>query len=186
MVTKLICAGYGGQGALVAGTVMAHAGMELDKQVLWLSSYGGEMRGGSANCSLTISTEEIANPYVSEMDILLAMNQVSLDKFESKVKPGGYVIMNSSLAKPDYNYRKDINVVQIDATKIALSKGNPRGANMVMIGALAKWTNLFDTDYLCQALDSYFGQKGKTIPQNKECFEAGVELSFLLKGEQSI
>lgn len=181
MTTKMICAGYGGQGALVAGTVMAHAAMELGKQVLWLSSYGGEMRGGSANCSLTISEEEIANPYVNQMDILLAMNQVSLEKFEDKVKPGGFAVVNSSLVKEAHTYRSDINIIEIDATNIAMDMNNQRGANMVMIGALAQWTDLFEAYYLCKAIDHYFEGKGKLNPQNSRCFWAGAQRSTIVK-----
>ena len=182
MTTKMICAGYGGQGALLAGMIMAHAGMNQDKQVLWLSSYGGEMRGGSANCSLTISDDEIANPYISEMDLLMAMNQLSVEKFESKVKPGGYLIVNSSLVKEGHPFRKDIHVVMVDATNIAMDQENQRGTNMVMLGALAKWTGLFDPQYLCDAMEAYFTYKGKNNPRNAGCFWAGVERSHLMEG----
>jgi 2-oxoglutarate ferredoxin oxidoreductase subunit gamma len=177
MTVKIICAGFGGQGALVAGILLAHAGIHKDKQVLWLSSYGGEMRGGSANCSLTISDEEIANPYLKEIDILFAMNQVSLEKFENSVKPDGYIVMNSTLKKEDHIYREDIRIIEIDATNIAIQLKNPRGTNMVMLGALARWTQIFKTEELCETIEGYFKQKGKPNAANIECYMKGVELA---------
>lgn len=178
MTKKIICAGYGGQGALVAGLMMAHAAVEMDREILWLSSYGGEMRGGSANCSLTISDSEIFSPYVNEMDILLAMNQISLEKFESMVKPNGVMIVNRSLLLRPYTYRTDINIIEVEANDIANNLKNPRGVNMVMLGALARWSDLFDEDYLCEACNQYFVRKGKNNPKNIDCFKQGADQSL--------
>ena len=177
MTTKLICAGYGGQGALVVGLVLANAAMQLGKEVLWLSSYGGEMRGGAANCSVTISDKEIGSPYVTKMDILLAMNQVTVQKFEDKVNPGGTMIVNKSLMLQAHTYRTDIKVVEVEANDIALELGNPRGVNMVLLGALAQWTDLMGKDELATAMELYFLEKGKVNPKNMECFYRGANES---------
>lgn len=172
--TEIICAGFGGQGVLVTGLIIANAAMEDDKEILWYPSYGVEMRGGTANCNVKISDEEIASPFVKEADIVIALNEASVTKFEPRVKPGGYLFVNSSTVK-HRDYRDDIHVYEIPASDIAYESENPRGTNVVVLGALAKTTGLFDPDYLRESIDSFFLKKGKNNPKNAVCFNKGVE-----------
>lgn len=173
--TEIICAGFGGQGILVTGLIIANAAMDQDRNILWYPSYGVEMRGGTANCNVKISDEEIASPFAKNPDIVIAMNDASVNKFESRIKPGGCLFVNSSTVKPR-TYRDDIKVYMVPATEIANSVGNPRGANIVVLGALSKVTDLFDSAYLRESIDSFFLKKGKVNPKNAVCFDKGVEL----------
>lgn len=172
--TEIICAGYGGQGVLVTGLIIANAAMQSDRHILWYPSYGVEMRGGTANCSVKISDEDIASPFIKAADILIAMNDASVIKFEPRVKPGGIMIVNSSTVKPR-KYRDGIKVVEIPATDIAIRENNRKGTNVVILGALAKNTDLFDMKYLRNSIDSFFEAKGKYNPLNAVCFDKGVE-----------
>lgn len=132
-MAEIMLAGFGGQGVLFAGKVIAAAGMESLKNVSWLPSYGPEMRGGTCNCKVIVSDEQIASPDIAEPDFLLAMNAPSLDKFEGKVRAGGTIIMDSSLIGKR-TFRKDVNIVCIPAKKIAEKMGDGRLGNMVMTG----------------------------------------------------
>lgn len=171
---EIICAGFGGQGVLVAGMILTYAGMEEGKQVTWFPSYGAEMRGGTANCTIKISEEEIASPYTEAMDALIAMNETSLDKFESKIKKGGLLVVNSSLVSKERKHREDIRVIRVPANQIAAELENPKGLNITMLGALAGASEDFDTDFLKTAVDHYFADKGKHNPKNALCFDQGV------------
>lgn len=173
---EMICSGFGGQGVLVMGLILANAAMEQDRNILWYPSYGTEMRGGTANCTLKISDGEIASPIATSPDILFAMNDASLNKFESKVKPGGHVFVNSSVVEAGRTYRDDLYIHLVPATDISNELGNPRGANIVIIGAMGKVTDLFDFDYLREAVDQFFLKKGKNNPKNRLCFDRGAEL----------
>lgn len=161
MAKEMICAGFGGQGVLTAGMILINAGMELDKNVLFYPSYGSEMRGGTANCTVKISDGLIASPISKNPDILLTMNTPAIDKFEDQLKPGGLLLVNSSIVPEDRTYRDDIKVVKIPATDIAMEVNNPKGANLVMLGALAANSDLFTVDYLEKAIVSFFEKKGK-------------------------
>ncbi|HDS11407.1 MAG TPA: 2-oxoacid:ferredoxin oxidoreductase subunit gamma [Candidatus Wirthbacteria bacterium] len=130
-------AGFGGQGVLLMGMTICYAGMKENKNVTWLPSYGAEMRGGTANCTVVVSTEEIAAPVVQNPDYLIAMNEPSLAKFAPTVRPGGTIFINSSLITSKIP-RQDVEVIKIDATNLANELGNPRVANMVMLGAVIK------------------------------------------------
>lgn len=174
-MTEIICSGFGGQGVLVAGMILADAGMEDGKNVTWYPSYGSEMRGGTANCNIKISDEEIPSPYCHELDILYTLNDAAIDKFESQIRPGGILLVNSSLARPDRTYRSDITVVKVPATDIANELANPRGTNVVMLGALACASPDFDLDYMRGAIDHFFAKKGKVNPKNALCFDRGAE-----------
>lgn len=174
-MTEIICSGFGGQGVLVAGMILADSGMEAGKNVTWFPSYGAEMRGGTAGCNVVISDEEIASPFCNEVDILLTMNEVAIDQFEKKLRPGGLLLVNSSIVSAERKYRDDVKIVKVSATDIANELGNPRGANIVMLGALAEAHPDFDSDYMCGAIDTYFAKKGKTNPKNALCFKRGIE-----------
>lgn len=173
-MTEIICAGFGGQGVLTAGMIIATAGMQDQKHITWYPSYGSEMRGGTANCNIKISEKEIASPYAKNPDILYTMNAPAIDKFEVKIKPGGLLLVNSSIVPKDRTYRSDITVVKIPATDIAKEIDNPKGANIVMLGALIKSSGLFDADRFLEVLDGYFMKKGKKNPVHEECFKQGI------------
>ena len=173
-MAEIICAGFGGQGVLVAGMIITYAGMDEGKNVTWFPSYGAEMRGGTANCTVKINKDEIPSPYSKKLDILIALNEVSINKFENQLKPGGTLVVNSSLVSENRDYRDDINVVKVDATNIANELDNPRGMNIVALGAMAKSTGLFDTEYLKKSIDKFFADKGKVNPKNALCFDRGV------------
>lgn len=174
-MTEIICSGFGGQGVLVAGMILADAGMEAGKNVTWYPSYGSEMRGGTANCNIKISEEEIPSPYCHELDILYTLNDAAIDKFEKMLKPGGLLLVNSSLARKDRVYRDDIRVIKAPATDIGNELQNPRGTNIVMLGALSCASKDFDVDYMRGAIDYFFAKKGKVNPKNALCFDRGVE-----------
>jgi 2-oxoglutarate ferredoxin oxidoreductase subunit gamma len=134
MLEEIIIAGFGGQGIMVMGRLLAHAAMIEGKHVSWIPSYGPEMRGGTANCSVVISSDPIGSPVVSEPDTVVAMNRPSLEKFVPAIKPSGLLIYNSSLVDivPE---RRDITVIAVRASDIAAELGNIRAANMVALGA---------------------------------------------------
>jgi 2-oxoglutarate ferredoxin oxidoreductase subunit gamma len=171
---NIICAGFGGQGVLTAGLILGKTATETGRHVTWIPSYGSEMRGGTANCSVKISETKIASPFIREIDILIAMNQPSVDKFEGAVKPGGLMVVNSSLVR-DHSFRQDIRVVQVDATAIAEGLANPRGANLAMLGGLAAAGALMDAETIRDGLNRFFDEKGKNSPQNGRCFDLGLE-----------
>ena len=137
MTTQILIAGFGGQGVLFAGKFLAYKGMTEKKQVSWLPSYGPEMRGGTANCSVIISDTPVGSPIISVADVLVAMNLPSLDKYENAVVPGGIVIYDSTLIEKDIS-RNDISVFRIPATKMAQESGIPTLANMIMMGKLLR------------------------------------------------
>ena len=171
---EIICSGFGGQGILVAGMILADAGMEQGKQVSWYPSYGFEMRGGAANCDIKISDEEIPSPYCNEPDIVYTLNEAAVEKYESKLKPGGILLVNSSLVPEGRAYRSDIRVIKVPATDIASEMGNPKGTNIVMLGALARASEQYDESYMRSAIDHYFAKKGKVNAKNGPCFDAGA------------
>jgi 2-oxoglutarate ferredoxin oxidoreductase subunit gamma len=176
-MTEMICAGFGGQGVLTTGLILAEAGMKLGKNITWYPSYGSEMRGGTANCTVKFSEDEIASPYAKQIDILFSLNAPAIDKFESKLRPGGLLLVNSSLVSEDRTYRGDIRVVKVPVADIAAKFENPKGANIVMMGALAANSDLFKADDLERLMNEYFGKKGKVNPKNSLCFKAGTEIS---------
>ena len=172
---EIICSGFGGQGVLTAGLLLIECGAALDQHVSWCPSYGSEMRGGTANCTVIISDEEIGSPYTTAPGILIAMNEPSVDKFQSSVKPGGIIILNSSIIPADKPIDPGPTVYRIPATDIANAAGNPRGANIVMLGALIRVSGMFDKDRFIETIARYFSQKGRHNPQNIDCFNKGYE-----------
>ena len=175
-MTKIVFAGYGGQGILTLGQIVANIAMNQDKEVTWMPSYGAEMRGGTANCAVVISDKVIGSPMVrSQIDILVAMNPPSLDKFLKQVKPGGQIYVNTSLIK-DKIIREDIQIVEIDASSIAQQVGNMRVANMVMLSGFLKKTDLFTIEDVQQVLDKTFkSRKPELIPLNLKAIEEGLK-----------
>ncbi len=177
MAKEIICAGFGGQGVLTAGMLLINAGMEQNKNVLFYPSYGSEMRGGTANCTVKISENLIASPVSKSPDILFTMNTPAIDKFEERVKPGGLLLVNSSIVPADRSYRSDIQVIKVPVTEIAAEENNPKGANLVMLGALAANSDLFSIEYMESAIVSFFEKKGKGKfnEKNTACYRRGVE-----------
>lgn len=177
MAKEIICAGFGGQGVLTAGMLLINAGMEQDKNVLFYPSYGSEMRGGTANCTVKISDDLIASPVSKHPDIVFTMNAPAIDKFEERLKAGGLLLVNSSIVPESRTYREDIQVVKIPATDIAAEVQNPKGANLVMLGALASHSDLFTVDYMENAIVSFFEKKGKGKynEKNVACYRRGVQ-----------
>jgi len=175
-MTKMIFAGYGGQGVLVLGEIVATIAMHKGKEVTWMPSYGPEMRGGTANCSVIVSDTIIGSPIVqSDIDILVAMNVASVNKFLPRVKPGGLVLVNSTIVTEKIT-RTDIDVVEIDATNIAGEVGNLRVANMVMLAGFLKKTDLFTLDDITQVLKQRFAgaRSQDLIPLNIRAIEIGM------------
>ena len=161
MLKGIVCSGFGGQGILTTGILLAYAGFENGYKITWYPSYGSEMRGGTANCIVKLSDEEIASPYVQEIDILLTLNEPAIDKFEPKVAAGGWMFVNASLVGPERTFRDDINVLKVDAEGLAAKAGNSKGANIAMLGAMLKATGLFSLESYEAAMTGYFTEKGK-------------------------
>lgn len=176
MLDKFIFAGFGGQGALLMGKFIAYAGMLEGKEVSWLPSYGPEMRGGTANCSVVVSDEPVASPIVTVATGLVVLNRPSLEKFESALLPGGHLFINSSIidVKPT---RTDINVHYIPVNEIADKLGNAKVGNMVMLGAFVKATKCVSMESITAAMEhSLEGAKAKLIPLNKQGLAEGANL----------
>lgn len=144
---EIILAGFGGQGVLFAGKLIAYAGMLAEKEVSWLPSYGPEMRGGTANCHVVVSDEPVSSPIIINPTSAIIMNKPSLDKFENALVPGGIVIIDSALIDR-HVVRQDVKAVEIPATQLALDMGAAKLANMVMVGKLIKETQLFTMEQL--------------------------------------
>ena len=166
-------AGFGGQGVLTTGMVCATAGMNLGKNVTWYPSYGSQMRGGTANCSVKFDDKAIASPYLRNTDILVAMNTPSIDMFMGEMKPGAVLFVDAGTVPDDYAYRKDIKVVKVPVNEIAAKVGNPRGANLVMLGAMAAHTDIFTIDEIKEAVTYFFKKKGIENPKNMDCLIEG-------------
>ncbi len=160
---------------LLIGKFVAMASMLDGKHVSWLPSYGPEMRGGTANCSVIVSDNDVASPLVDMADVIVAMNLPSLDKFESKVKPGGVLVINSSIIERK-SVRDDITVVYCDANGIAEQVGNPKGANVAILGAMLEKTQVVPVDKMVEAIRIELGErKAKFLEGNKKALVAGME-----------
>jgi 2-oxoisovalerate ferredoxin oxidoreductase beta subunit len=167
-------AGFGGQGILFMGVVLAEAGMRVGRQVSWLPSYGPEMRGGTANCHVIISEKPIGSPLVSETDVLIAMNRPSMEKFQPEVRSGGMVLYNRSLIS-GVELREDIEVIPVPATEIADEIGNTKVANVVMLGAYLALTNLLPDEAILNALNEKAKSRKEIAEFNARALRAGKE-----------
>ena len=156
--TQYLFAGFGGQGILFAGKFAAYKGLIEEKQVSWLPSYGPEMRGGTASCSVIISDDAVGSPIVSKPDVLIAMNLPSLDKYESEVKAGGVIFADSTLIERKVA-RDDVTVHYIPATKLASDNGMPTLANMIIIGKILKEMGEYDEEMIMAALKKVISAK---------------------------
>lgn len=173
---NILMAGFGGQGILFLGKMAAYSGLMDNKQITWLPSYGPEMRGGTANCSVCISDDLIGSPLVINPDILIAMNLPSLEKFINQVVPGGTVLVDSTIIEKKVE-REDIKVFYIPATKLADENELPGLANMIMLGKMLKETN-FCTEYAMDEalLKCVPPRKTDMIELNKKALKIGSEL----------
>ncbi len=174
---EIILAGFGGQGILFMGKLLAFAAMLKGKKLSWLPSYGPEMRGGTANCHVIIDDEPIGSPIVTKPDVLVVMNKPSLDKFESSVVDGGYVFVDRTLVEGEVT-RKDVKPVYIKATEIADSIGNRGLANMVMLGAILKITGVFSLEEIEETMK-------KSLPAKKQAL-VEVNMEAVKKGYQTV
>ena len=172
---EIICSGVGGQGVLVAGMIIADIAMEDGHNESWYPSYGFEMRGGAANCEIKISDGDLQSPYCLEPEILYTLSESAIDTFEDRLKPGGVLLVNSSLVSEERTYRDDIKVIKVAATEIANELKNSRAANIVMLGAMAAASELYDEEHVKQGVQNYFAKKGKNNPKNDLCFDKGAE-----------
>ena len=170
-----LLAGFGGQGILFTGKVIAYAGLMEEKEVSWLPSYGPEMRGGTANCSVCLSDNKIGSPLVTNPDVLVAMNLPSLEKFENDVVPGGLIIIDSSIIDKKVS-RDDVKVIYIPASEIAEKAGIKGAANMVILGKLFKETKFCTPENLDKGLQKTIpAKKMDLLDKNRLCIKLGTE-----------
>ncbi|MDO4744461.1 MAG: 2-oxoacid:acceptor oxidoreductase family protein [Clostridia bacterium] len=173
--TNMLIAGFGGQGILFAGKFLAYKGLVEDKEVSWLPSYGPEMRGGTASCSVIISDTPVGSPIVSSPDVLVAMNLPSLDKYEATVAPGGKIFVDSTLIERKIN-RTDVEVYYIPATKLASDNNMPTLANMIIAGKLLDVTGGFTEESVNAALKKVISAKrADMLETNLKAMQIGAE-----------
>jgi len=172
---KVMVAGFGGQGVMLAGKLLAHTAMRLGYEVTYMPSYGAEVRGGTANCMVIFSSDPIACPLVNQMNVLIALNKASLDKFVPRLPGGGLLILNSSLIdqKP---LRKDIEIISVPADDIAVEITSPRSTNMVALGAYLEKCAMLPIDIAADSLAKVLASRyHSTLPANKEALYQGAE-----------
>ena len=172
--SEIVFAGFGGQGILSMGKFLAYAGMDAGLNVSWLPSYGPEMRGGTANCSVIVTDESIGSPVVYEASAVVVMNKPSLDKFEKAVVKGGLIVLDSNLIDR-MPARDDVEVIAIPAQKIAEEVGSVQIANMVLLGALIERTGVVTMEQILGALKDH--GKEKFFQMNKDALVKGAELA---------
>lgn len=175
MTNEIIIAGFGGQGVLLMGQLLTYAGMTEGKNVSWLPSYGPEMRGGTANCNVIVSDDPVGSPVVTEADCVVVFNRPSLDKFESFLKPGGKLFVNSSLINKKTS-RTDIGAYYLPASDAAMEIGNSKVLNVIMLGALLAATNVVKRESISDAIAKTFGAKANLIAINEKALDEGAKL----------
>ena len=172
---RLVLAGFGGQGVMLIGQMIAYAGMLEGKEVTWMPAYGPEMRGGTANCTVIVSDKKISAPIVTEATAVVVMNSPSLIKFEQLVKPGGKLFINTSLIK-EKSSRNDVEIYNVDANEIAVELHNDKVSNMVILGAIINKTGMVKIESVEKVMDKLFtGNKAKLLPLNKAALTAWQE-----------
>ena len=176
MHQDVMIAGFGGQGVLLAGKLLAHAGMLEGKHVTWFPSYGAEIRGGTANCTVIIADQEIGSPVVMSPSAMLVLNEASYLKFEQRIRPGGLLFLNTSLVKHP-STRSDITRIEVRANDIAGELGDIRIANMVMLGAFLKKTGVVGLGSVLNALKAVLPQRRHSLlPLNERALQCGGEV----------
>ncbi|MBN1265780.1 MAG: 2-oxoacid:acceptor oxidoreductase family protein [Anaerolineales bacterium] len=177
MQTEIIISGFGGQGVLFSGQLLAYAALDAEKHVTWIPSYGPEMRGGTAHCTVIISDKPIGSPIVRFPKAAMVMNLPSFDKYESLVRSGGVLVVNESLVDRTCK-REDLDLVLVPATNIADDLGNRRMANLVMLGGLLGRLPVLPLEGLARALEEHIPDRHKhTIPANLQALQKGYELA---------
>lgn len=175
MIQKVIFAGFGGQGVLFAGKTLAYAGMDNDLQISWLPSYGPEMRGGTANCSVILSDDPIGSPVITQPDILIAMNKPSLEKFENAVASGGLIVLDSFLIDKKVE-RDDVEVIYIPAKQLAEENGNANLGNMIMLGAALRREGMLSLEAVCKSVEEHTPQARAALAEvNKKMLTIGYQ-----------
>jgi 2-oxoglutarate ferredoxin oxidoreductase subunit gamma len=176
MKEEIIISGFGGQGVLSMGKILAYSGLMEDKEVTWMPAYGPEQRGGTANVTVIISDDKISSPILSKYDVAIILNQPSLDKFESKVKPGGALIYDAyGIINPPT--RKDIKVYRINAMDAANEIGNPKAFNMIVLGGLLKICPMVTIENVLRGLKKTLpARHHNLIPMNEEAIKKGMGL----------
>jgi len=173
---EVIIAGFGGQGIILAGRLLAQTAMKAGKEVTYMPSYGAEVRGGTANCMVVIADEPIASPLVSSCDSLIAMNKASLNKFAGRIKSGGLLVMNSSLIDGEPELDKTIEILAVPADDIAAELGSGKSANMVALGAYLQKRRIFSADAAAESLAETIAKRyHQTLPVNTEALHRGAE-----------
>lgn len=178
MTEEIIIAGFGGQGVLSMGKILAYSGIMQDQEVSWMPSYGPEMRGGTANVTVILSNERISSPYLKLYDTAIILNQQSMDKFEDTVKPGGYLIYDPN-GIIDHPTRTDINIFTIEGAKIAAEMGNKKIFNMVILGGFLKVKPIVKLENVIDGLKNSLSERYHfLIPKNEEALHKGLESIF--------
>lgn len=176
MKTEIIIAGFGGQGVLSIGKILAYSGLMEDKEVTWMPSYGPEQRGGTANVTVILSDERISSPILNEYDMVVALNQQSIDKFESKVKPGGILLYDND-GIHSAPTRKDIKVYKIEALNATIELGNNKAFNMVVLGAMLKLRPMVTVESVIKGLKKTLPERHHhLIPLNEKALQKGMSL----------
>ena len=177
METSIIISGFGGQGTLFAGQVLTYAALDHGKHCTWIPSYGPEMRGGTAHCTVIISDDEIGSPLVRNPDVVLAMNLPSLDKYENLVKENGIIVVNKSLINRGLE-RQGIKALFIPGNEMAEQLGNSRITNMIMIGAMLEISGVLPLEVVKKALDEHMPERNrKFLPLNFDALDKGAEFA---------
>ena len=175
MMKKIVFAGFGGQGVLFAGKALAFAGMDAKMQISWLPSYGPEMRGGTANCSVILSDDPIGSPLVLAPDVLIAMNKPSLEKFEQKVAPGGLIVLDSFLIDKKVS-RSDVTAIYIPAKQMAEEAQCGKLGNMIMLGAMLQKTKLLSVEAVKQSLAAHTpASRHELLLRNQSMLDMGCQ-----------
>lgn len=176
MKEEIIIAGFGGQGVLSMGKILAYSGLMEDKEVTWMPSYGPEQRGGTANVTVILSDDRISSPILNTYDTVVVLNQQSLDRFESKVKPGGVLIYDSyGIHKPPT--RQDIRIYRIDAMEASFEMKNSKSYNMIVLGALLKIKPVVSVENVLKGLKKTLPERHwGLIPQNEAALRCGMAL----------
>ncbi len=174
MQSEVMFAGFGGQGILLSAKILAYTAMEAGYEVVWIPSYGPEMRGGTAYCMVIMSDRPIGSPIVKNPMHLVAMNRPSLEKFAPVVKPGGVVLINSSLI-PVRSQRDDVDELAIPVNDMAIEAGSVRSANIVALSAFVARSGVLSIDDLRESVKKEFARKAKLIPLNMEAMDRGIE-----------
>ena len=185
MLQEVVFAGFGGQGVMIAGQILAHSAMEEGYNVVWLPSYGPEMRGGTANCSVVISSEPVASPVVPNPGAAVVMNNPSLEKFGPDVRPGGAVIINTSLINIELE-RDDVTKIKIPANDIAIELGSGKAANMVVLGAYVGATGAVSLDSVKSFVRKKFAKKPQFVDMNLQALQEGYDRARAVVTETTV